>query len=206
MRPTSAALHKRPFGQHPSRKTVTRQSAIDRMQDTATTPEKIRVLFVCLGNICRSPLAEGVFRHLAEEAGLWRTGSRSPRRGRATGTWAGAPTSGCGRRRSGAASRSREHRAQQFAAPHFDAYDHVFVMDKGNLHDVLALDAEDRYGHKVRLFREFDPEPGDFQVPDPYYGGARGFEDVHDIVERTARKLLERLAEEHGLEAEEPAA
>ena len=175
------------------------------MQDTATTPEKIRVLFVCLGNICRSPLAEGVFRHLAEEAGL---ADRFEVASSGTGDWhvgGGADE----RMRAQAQRRGvslEEHRAQQFAAPHFDAYDHVFVMDKGNLHDVLALDMEDRHSHKVRLFREFDPEPGDFQVPDPYYGGARGFEDVHDIVERTARKLLERLAEEHGLEAEEPAA
>ena len=171
------------------------------MQDTATTPEKIRVLFVCLGNICRSPLAEGVFRGLVEEAGL---ADRFEIASSGTGDWhvgGGAD----GRMRATARQRGvslDRHQAQQFATPDFDAYDHLFVMDKGNLHDILALDREDRYGHKVRLFREFDPEPGDFQVPDPYYGGARGFEDVHDIVERTAKKLLERLVEEHDLSTE----
>jgi protein-tyrosine phosphatase len=73
-------------------------------------------------------------------------------------------------------------------------------MDKNNLNDVLFFDEDDRYSNKVRLFREFDPEPGDYQVPDPYYGGEQGFENVYDIVDRTTDVLLDRLVDEHDLE------
>ena len=66
-------------------------------------------------------------------------------------------------------------------------------MDKSNLNDVLHLDEDDEHGGKVRLFREFDPDPGDYQVPDPYHGGREGFENVYDIVERTSDMLLHRL-------------
>lgn len=67
-------------------------------------------------------------------------------------------------------------------------------MDRDNLHDILFLDPEGRFADKVRLFREFDPDPGDWQVPDPYYGGPEGFEQVFDIVDRTCRALLGALA------------
>lgn len=91
------------------------------------------------------------------------------------------------------------HLGAQFEQADLERYDHVFVMDKSNLNDVLFLDRDDRFGYKVRLFREFDPEPDDFQVPDPYYGGADGFDHVFAIVDRTARTLLHRLIEEHDL-------
>ncbi len=89
--------------------------------------------------------------------------------------------------------------AAQLKASDLEDFTHVFVMDKSNLHDTLYLDTEDRYGHKVRLFRELDPEPGDYQVPDPYYGGAKGFETVYGIVERTAAAILDGLVEQHSL-------
>jgi protein-tyrosine phosphatase len=72
-------------------------------------------------------------------------------------------------------------------------------MDKSNLNDVLTLDENEEYGGKVRLFREFDPEPGDYQVPDPYHGGREGFENVYEIVDRTADMLLHRLVDEYDL-------
>jgi protein-tyrosine phosphatase len=93
------------------------------------------------------------------------------------------------------------HRAQQFDYAHLEEFDHIFVMDKSNLHDVLYLDRKDKFGSKVRLFREFDPQPEDYQVPDPYYGGPAGFENVYHIVNRTSRKILERLIDEYGLAA-----
>jgi protein-tyrosine phosphatase len=168
------------------------------MQDSPETREKIRVLFVCLGNICRSPLAEGIFRAQVERAGLadrievdsagtgnWHVGQPPDRRMHATARQYGVSLDG--------------QVARQFEARDLGAFDHIFVMDKQNLHDVLFLDRDDRYGHKVRLFREFDPEPGDYQVPDPYYGGDRGFDHVYEIANRTAAVLLDRLIEEHGL-------
>lgn len=159
---------------------------------------KVRIYFVCLGNICRSPLAEGIFRHLVKDAdltdafeidsagtGSWHVGERPDRRMQETAHKNGVSLAG--------------QRARQFQAKDLSYYDHIFAMDKNNLHDVLYLDQQDQFGHKVRLFREFDPEPGDYQVPDPYYGGRQGFDNVYAIVERTARMLLHRLIEEHEL-------
>ena len=160
--------------------------------------EKIRVMFVCLGNICRSPLAEGVFRKLVREHGLE---DRFEVRSTGTGDW---HVGDCADSRMRATARRYEvnldtHVGAQFQPEHLAEFDHVLVMDKSNLHDVLFLDPDDRFSHKVRLFREFDPEPDDYQVPDPYYGGASGFENVYQIVDRTARTLLHGLMEEHQL-------
>lgn len=164
--------------------------------------DKIRVMFVCLGNICRSPLAAVVFRDAVRKAGLE---DRIEVHSSGTGDWhVGEPADRRMRRTAERYGLSLEaHRGRQFAREDLAAYDHVFVMDKSNLHDVLFLDADDQYGHRVRLFREFDPEPGDYQVPDPYYGGERGFDEVYAIVSRTSERLLERLIEEHDLAVSE---
>jgi len=162
--------------------------------------KKIRVLFVCLGNICRSPLAEGVFRKIVRERGLedcfeidsagtgpWHVGEPPDRRMQATANKHGVSLEGI--------------RGRQISVKDLETYDYIFVMDKHNLHDVLYLDPEGKWGHKVQLFRVFDPEPGDYQVPDPYYGGPQGFEHVYEVVERTAQALLDRLIEKHDLTA-----
>jgi protein-tyrosine phosphatase len=161
--------------------------------------DPIRIQFVCLGNICRSPLAKVVFRDKVEEAGLedhfeivssgtsnYHVGEQADRRMRETAEQYGLSL--------------EDHRASQFQKEDLEAFDHVFVMDKSNLNDVLHLDENDEHGGKVRLFREFDPEPDDYQVPDPYHGGRKGFENVYEIVDRTAHMLLHRLVEEHNLE------
>ena len=164
--------------------------------------DPIRVHFVCLGNICRSPLAEGVFREKVEARGLvdafdisssgtgdWHVGNKADRRMRKTA------------RRHGLSIES--HRASQFRKTDLADHDHIFVMDKSNLNDVLYLDEDDAYSGKVRLFREFDPEPGNYQVPDPYSGGREGFEHVYSIVDRTAEVLIEQLTNEHDLASDE---
>jgi len=159
------------------------------------------VLFVCLGNICRSPLAEGVFRKKVEEAGLadkfeidsagtgsWHVGESPDVRMRAAAARRGLDLSGI---------RARQiHRGDLVGAR---AYDHVFVMDKTNLNDTLYLDPTGDHGTRVRLFREFDPEPDDYQVPDPYYGGPEGFDRNYEIVDRTAEAILKRLRDVYGL-------
>ena len=157
----------------------------------------IRVLFVCLGNICRSPVAEGLFQDKVTAAGL--AGSVEVDSAGTGGWHVGAPPD----RRMAETSAQRgtdlsRLRGRQLTAADLDHYDHVFVMDKNNLHDTLALDPSGDHGTRVRLFREFDPEPGDYQVPDPYYGGADGFDRVYDIADRTTTALLKRMAEVYG--------
>jgi protein-tyrosine phosphatase len=162
--------------------------------------DPIRIEFVCLGNICRSPLAEAVFRQQVREADLddrfdihssgtgdWHVGEGADDRMRETARKHGLSL--------------EEHEASQFEKKDLERRDHILVMDKSNLNDVLYFDEEDRHNGKVRLFREFDPQPGDYQVPDPYYGGRDGFENVYAIVERTAQTLLDRLIDEYDLPA-----
>ncbi len=160
--------------------------------------EKVRVLFVCLGNICRSPVAEGVFRKLVEEAGLEGTFDIASA---GTGDYhVGEPPDA----RMTQAARRRgvelsQQRAQVLIPAHLERFDHVLVMDRHNLANAQRLATSREQAARVALFRDFDPAPEDRQVPDPYYGGADGFEEVLDIVERTGRALLARLRALHGL-------
>lgn len=160
-------------------------------------PRPVRVLFVCLGNICRSPLAEGVFRAQAEAAGL---ADQFHVTSAGTGDWhIGNPPDA--RMIATAASHGLDLgalRGEQVDAAALDRAHHVFVMDKQNLQDTLALGPEDEA--KIRLFREFDPQPDDYQVPDPYFGDGDGFERVYDIVERTCAAILGRLRAAYGME------
>jgi len=161
-------------------------------------PDPIRIQFVCLGNICRSPLAKVVFRDKVNDAGLedhfdivssgtgnWHVDEKADDRMCETAQRKGLSL--------------EDHRASQFQAEDLETYDHIFVMDKSNLNDVLHLDEDDEHGGKVRLFREFDPEPDDYQVPDPYHGGREGFQNVYEIVDRTADMLLHHLVDEYDL-------
>ena len=158
----------------------------------------IRVLFVCLGNICRSPLAEGVFRKMVMEAGFedrfeidsagtgqWHVGQQADARMRSTAKMRGVDLN--------------DIRARQMDRDDLYHFDHVFAMDRSNLHDALYLDPDGDHSARARLFREFDTEPGDYQVPDPYYGGPNGFDNVFDIVERTSEAILDRFREIYGL-------
>jgi protein-tyrosine phosphatase len=152
------------------------------------------VLFVCLGNICRSPLAEGIFRHLVREREvehLFRIDSAGT-----SGYHAGSPPDS----RSVVTARARgvvvEGRSRQIVEEDLYAYDWVIVMDEENLHAVRRL-AEGASGRaRIHLLREWDPDAQGADVPDPYYGGPRGFEDVHDIVARSCERLLDGLLDE----------
>ncbi|HET6568987.1 MAG TPA: low molecular weight protein-tyrosine-phosphatase [Rhodothermales bacterium] len=155
--------------------------------------EKIGVLFVCLGNICRSPLAEWIFRKHVCEAGLsdaFRIKSVG------TGDWHVGQSADA--RMSRTAARYgvslERHRARQLVRKDLEDYDYVIVMDRRNEADVRALDRSGVYQEKVHFLRAYDPEPGDYEVPDPYYGGAQGFDHVFQIVDRSTRGLLDYLA------------
>jgi protein-tyrosine phosphatase len=159
---------------------------------------RISVCFVCLGNICRSPTAEGVMRHLVEKASL---GARIEIGSAGT---AGYHTGDLPDRRSRAAARKRgielTSRARQFAAKDWERFDYVLAMD-GENYDVLARQApSDAARSRLHLLREFDPEsPPRAAVPDPYYGGDDGFEQVLDLCEVACAGLLEHIRREHAL-------
>ncbi|MBI2373442.1 MAG: low molecular weight phosphotyrosine protein phosphatase [Deltaproteobacteria bacterium] len=157
----------------------------------SSAPERQSVLFVCLGNICRSPAAEGVFRDLVHREGA---AARFVIESAGTGGWhlGELPDS---RMRAAAARRGiqLESRARQVTLEDFRAFDHVLAMDASVHQELLRRCPPTSHG-KVRLFRDLDPEgPGD--VPDPYYGGPDGFEEVLDIVDRTGRAWFVAMTE-----------
>jgi protein-tyrosine phosphatase len=145
----------------------------------------MRVLFVCMGNICRSPTAEGVMRRLIADEGLDIEVDSA-----GTGGWhAGEPPD----ERATLAARRRgvtlEGAARQVKASDFRRFDLLVAMDRGNLRDLLALAPDEEARAKVRLL------VADTDVPDPYYGGDRGFENVLDMVESACRELLDEVRE-----------
>ncbi|MBT8441971.1 MAG: low molecular weight phosphotyrosine protein phosphatase [Gammaproteobacteria bacterium] len=157
---------------------------------------KYSVLFVCMGNICRSPTAEGVFRHVLAEAGL-----AGKVRVDSAGTHAyhvGEPPD----RRAQAAAERRgitlaDIRARRVGESDFSEFDYVIAMDRLNLHTLAEVAAEE-YRDRLSLFLDFR-SGSEQEVPDPYYGGAAGFERVLDLVEEASRALLETLRSRHDL-------
>lgn len=147
-----------------------------------------RVLFVCMGNICRSPTAEGVFRHLVEQQGL---------AGQIIVDSAGTHDYHLGdapdaRSQAAAARRGydlRDLRARQVVRDDFSSFDYVLAMDEANLR-LLQQQCPDDCRERLKLFLEFADDVALREVPDPYYGGAQGFEAVLDLVEHAAHGLL----------------
>jgi protein-tyrosine phosphatase len=164
----------------------------------AMSSQPISILFVCLGNICRSPLAEAVFRFVVEEAGL-----EARFRIDSAGT-SGYHDGEAPDRRATAVARRRgirmEGTSRKVTEEDLEVFDYLVVMDHANRREVERLKDGAPASAEVRLFREFDPEAnGELEVPDPYFGGPDGFENVHDLVERSARGLLDYLTDRHGL-------
>jgi protein-tyrosine phosphatase len=154
----------------------------------------MRILFVCMGNICRSPTAEGVMRGLLRAEGLEQSVEIESA---GTGGWhaGSAPDA-----RAVAAARSRdiviEGEARQVTAEDFERFDLLLAMDRDNERELLARAPDAQARAKVRLLREFDPAAvavGDLDVPDPYYGGPHGFDRVLDQVEAACRGLLDEV-------------
>jgi protein-tyrosine phosphatase len=161
-----------------------------------------RLLFVCLGNICRSPTAEGVMGALVREEGLVGVIDLDSA---GTGAWhvGSAPDA-----RARQAARERgvilEGRARQVRPEDFAEFDLLLAMDSENAHELRRIAGDDEERAKVRLLREFDPasapaspasaaQGGDLDVPDPYYGGPGGFDEVFDLVQAACRGLLEEI-------------
>ena len=155
----------------------------------------VKVLFVCLGNICRSPTAEGVFRTLVEREGL--SGQISTDSA-GTGSWhIGSPPD----KRAQAAARKRGvdlsgQRARQAKPADFQRFDYVIAMDSDNRHDLSGLCPRGEE-HRLHLLMDFAPDVDERNVPDPYYGAGGGFEAVLDMIEAASQGLLADIREKH---------
>lgn len=150
-----------------------------------------KLLFVCLGNICRSPSAENIMRHLVTQTGLenqiscdsagtssYHIGSPPDRRMNAAAKQKGITLTGS---------------ARQFSSQDFEAFDLILAMDRDNYQNILAHDRSGQYQSKVRLMCEYCRHHQTQEVPDPYYGGEEGFNQVIDLLLDACQGLLDEL-------------
>ena len=150
-----------------------------------------QVLFVCLGNICRSPSAENIMNHLIQQRGL---SDRIQCDSAGTSSYhiGSSPD-----RRMAAAARQRgielRGQARQLTADDLDAFDLILAMDRENYRDICALDISQRHHAKIKLMCEFCQHHTDRDVPDPYYGGAEGFNYVIDLLLDACEGLLDHI-------------
>lgn len=154
--------------------------------------EYMKILMVCLGNICRSPIAEGILRHKLAEKGIdhvktdsagtasYHIGEAPDRRMRATGSANGIDIS--------------DLRARQFVREDFESFDIIYAMDKSNYRNILSLARSDSDQQKVKLILN-EIEAGDQEVPDPYYGGEEGFQHVFDLLDEAVERVIQRYCE-----------
>jgi protein-tyrosine phosphatase len=150
-----------------------------------------RLLFVCLGNICRSPAAENLMRHLLAQKGLadqvlcdsagtssYHIGASPDRRMTSAAKAKGMMMTG---------------NARQFTRQDFEDFDLILAMDRANYRDILALDPQGQYRHKVKLMVDYAQYHRDREVPDPYYGGEEGFNYVLELLEDACSGLLAEI-------------
>jgi protein-tyrosine phosphatase len=158
----------------------------------------LKVLFICSGNICRSPTAEGVFRHHVAQVG-WQNHVAVASAGTLDYHVGDRPD-----RRSIAAAQARGYdlsalRARHLSERDFVAFDQLLAMDRGHL-SILMQRSPSEHRHKIRLFMDYAPHLPHREVPDPYYGDSAGFELVLDLVEAASRGLLEDIRPRVGAE------
>lgn len=153
-------------------------------------PKPVRLLFVCSGNICRSPLAEALFLSQAEQAGkaAWFEVDSAGTHGYHEGEQADPRTRQVGRRH----GLDVQSRARPVRDDDFDRFDLILAMDRGHRRELLARAGSGRTA-EIRLMREFDQVAQDLDVADPYYGGEEGFETMYNVLEPACRGLLDSL-------------
>ena len=149
-----------------------------------------RILFVCLGNICRSPVAEGIMLHLKELKGLNIVIDSAGTAGYHIGEAPDSRTIANAKKNGVDLSTLR---ARQFSITDFDEFDSIYVMDKNNLRNVLSLAKKEDHINKVKLLLHLVPEHGHAEVPDPYYGTEKDFEQVFQLVYRACEKISSDL-------------
>lgn len=153
---------------------------------------KRRVLFVCLGNICRSPAAEGVFLHMVNRAGL---AGEIHVDSAGTGGWhvGDAPDSRMIHHAKQRGYDLTQLEARQFSSEDFSNFDYILTMDNSNLKNVLNLDVKRQHHHKVKPLTTFCKIHDVREVPDPYYDRDEGFNRVLDLIEDACAELLEKI-------------
>jgi protein-tyrosine phosphatase len=158
---------------------------------------QVSVLFVCLGNICRSPMAEGVFRQVLADTGM---SDRFRIDSCGTGSWhVGRPPDI--RAQHALSVRGIDisvQRARQFTRDDFKTFDIILAMDRANYDRLLHL-APDIYEPNVRLFMKYAPEMGTCEIPDPFFGGPEGFDYVLNLIEMASRGLLASLMRDEAM-------
>ncbi len=157
--------------------------------------KKFKILFVCLGNICRSPLAHAVFENLIKKENLT---DKFEVESCGTGAWhIGELADPRMIKEAKKHNVEMTHLARRLQVMDFEYYDLILPMDMSNM-KYLKSQCSDDFQHKIKLFREFDPEAKNAleEVPDPYYGGDSGFSNVYKIVERTCENMLDKITKE----------
>ncbi|WP_333819525.1 low molecular weight protein-tyrosine-phosphatase [Ohtaekwangia sp.] len=157
--------------------------------------EQVKILFVCLGNICRSPLAEAVFKHKIKGTALEKIvkadscGTSNYHIGDIpdSRTIANAKKNGV----------EIDHYGRQLCTNDLEQFDYILAMDNSNYQNILRLAHASHHSDKVQLMRNFDPQGKGLEVPDPYYGGERGFQEVFDILDRSMDQFIAHLEEVH---------
>ncbi len=158
-----------------------------------TKDDPYKLCFVCLGNICRSPTAEGIFIHKVREQGL-----ESYFYIDSAGTAAYHVGEGANSKSQATANKHGVHlpsKARKFEYADLEEFDLILAMDSENYTNIRQLDRKGKFDGKIKMMRDFDPQPEDGSVPDPYYGGMQGFENVFQILDRSCDVLLDELKE-----------
>ena len=153
----------------------------------------MKILMVCLGNICRSPMADGLMRKKVQDHNL---DAYIDSAGTANYHVGGAPDA----RMTQTAKRKgvdiSELKARQFVVSDFDTFDLIYVMDQSNYNNVIRLSRNESDRNKVQLILELLPNQDEIEVPDPYYGGQDGFEHVYDLLDKCTDIILNNLRHE----------